>query len=230
MTAVVTGASRGIGRAIAAALATEGMDLLLTARGGEALDGVARELGADRVAADLTAPDGVGRVAEAALARFDGPPDILVNNAGAFHLAPLSELEPQILDRLLWLNLRAPVLLSRAFLPGMLARGSGYLIHIGSLAGRQALPENSAYAVTKYGLRGLHEVLRVELQGSGVSSLLIEPGPVNTEAWTPMEARLGRDLPARGAMLAPETVADAVLSVLRLGARGARSDLVVLPR
>lgn len=214
MTGLLTGASRGIGRALALRLAAEGVHLVLSARNAETLEGVAEETAGVAIPADLAAPDGPEALAAAARERLGGTPDLVLNVAGVFRLAPVAETDRETLDRHLAVNLRAPFLLTRAFLPGMLARGSGWLVHLGSVAGRRAFPENGAYSATKYGLRGLHEVLRMELEGSGVRSLLVEPPAVDTEAWDPLESRLGADLPARAAMLRPDEVADAVVSAL----------------
>lgn len=219
--ALVTGATRGIGEALARALTGEGVRLVLAARGGEALAETAAELDAEGVTADLTRPEDVDRLVRRTRDAFGGAPDVLVNNAGIFHLEPASSLAPELFDRHLALNLSAPFRLVRAFLPEMLARGSGRLVHLGSQAGRIALPGNAAYSASKYGLRGLHEVLEVELEETGVDSLLVEPGPVDTSAWNPLEDRLGDDLPARDEMLAPEAVADRVVGALVAGRSGA---------
>ncbi len=219
--ALVTGASRGIGAALAAALGREGVRLVVTSRGGEALERVAGDLGAAAVAADLTRPAEVDRLAEEARARLGGAPDVLVNDAGVFHLEPADELSPDLFDRHLAVNLSAPFRLVRAFLPEMLDRGEGRLVHVGSQAGRIALPGNAAYSASKYGLRGLHEVLEVELEGTGVHTLLVEPGPVDTAAWDDFEERLGEDLPARDAMLAPDDVAARIVEALAAGRAGA---------
>lgn len=228
-TALVTGASRGVGRAVALGLAEAGADLVLSSRGGRALREVAEATGGDAVEADLERLSEVDRLVGAAGERFGGPPEVLVNAAGCFDLAPVVQLPLADFERHLRVNLRAPFALVRALLPGMLARGSGHLLHVGSVAGRRAYPENAAYSASKYGLRGFHEVLRLELAGTGVRTTLVEPGPVDTGAWDGLEARLGRDLPARDSMLRPEAVADAVLACLRLGRRGASTDVLVLP-
>ena len=228
-TALVTGASRGIGLAVARALAREGAHLVLNSRGGEALEAAAQLTGGHAVAEDITKSAARDRLVKEVRSVFGGPPDILINNAGLFGLSPVAMLAPREFDRHLDLNLRAPFHLVRAFLPDMLTRGDGTLLHIGSVAGRQAFPENAAYAASKYGLRGLHEVLCLELAGTGVVSLLVEPGPVDTNAWDSLDDRLGRDLPARVQMLRPETVATAVISALKLGEDGARSEILVLP-
>ncbi|MDH3424228.1 MAG: SDR family NAD(P)-dependent oxidoreductase, partial [Gemmatimonadota bacterium] len=96
-------------------------------------------------------------------------------------------------------------------LPGMLERGSGTVVSIGSVAGRKAFPGNAAYSASKYGLRGLHEVLVEELRGTGVRATLVEPAATDTELWDPLDPEQNPELPSRTDMLRPEDVADAVL-------------------
>lgn len=216
-TALVTGASRGVGRAVAGALAERGARLVVSSRGGRALSAAARDLEARSVAADLERPSEVERLAERVRDRLGGAPDVLVNNAGVFGLAPAAETAPEEFERHLAVNVAAAFRLSRAFLPAMLDRGSGDLVHLGSVAGREPFPGNVAYSASKYGLRGMHEVLRVELEGTGVRSLLLEPGPVDTGAWDALEDRLGRDLPSRDEMLRPAAVAEGAIRLLRGG-------------
>lgn len=229
MTALVTGASGGIGRAVALGLAEEGVDLVVSSRGGRALRRVAERAGAHPVEADLLRLPEIDRLVAATRERFGGPPHILVNAAGCFDLAPVARLPVADFEHHLQVNLRAPFALVRALLPGMLSRGSGHLVHLGSVAGRQAFPENGAYSASKFGLRGLHEVLRLELAGTGVLTTLVEPGPVDTAAWDGLAPRLGEDLPPRDRMLGPGPVAAAVLACLRLGREGATTDVLVLP-
>lgn len=219
-TGLLTGATGGIGAALARELAGRGTRLVLSSRGGPALASLADELGAAAVEADLERPGDVDDLAGEARRELGGAPDLLVNNAGVFHLAPAGGTDPELFDRHLAVNLSAPFRLVRAFLPDMLERGDGWLVHAGSQAGRRALPGNAAYAASKYGLRGLHEVLEVELEGSGVRTLLVEPGPVDTPAWDDLEARLGEDLPAREEMLPPREVARRVVGALEAGRDG----------
>lgn len=228
-TALVTGASRGIGRAIAVALASRGADLVVTSRRGPDLEEVARATAGRAIAADLVRSGEVERLIERVRTRLGGAPTVLVNAAGRFQLVPAARLEPEELERHLAVNLRAPILLARAFLPEMLSRGRGHLVHIGSVAGRWPFRENAAYAASKYGLRGFHEVLRLELEGTGVRTSLIEPGPVDTPAWDAVAERLGADLPSRSRMLRPERVAEAVITCLALGREGAEADLRLVP-
>lgn len=226
----MTGASRGIGRSVAHVLAEEEVGLVLNSRGGSELEEVATACRGAAIAADLSRPEEVDRLAEAARERCGGAPDILVNNAGTFGLAPAAETSPEEFERSLALNLSAPFRLTRAFLPELVARGDGHLVHIGSAAGRRALPGNVAYSASKFGLRGMHAVLRLELEGTGVRTTLIEPSAVDTGAWDALESRLGKDLPARSAMLAPERVAGAVLFALRAGREGAAAAEVSVAR
>jgi NADP-dependent 3-hydroxy acid dehydrogenase YdfG len=102
----------------------------------------------------------------------------------------------------------------RAFLPRMLRRGSGHVVHVGSVAGRVAFPENGAYSASKFGLRGLHEVLLQEIRGTGVRATLVEPAATDTPLWDAIDPDSRDDLPSRAAMLHPGDVARAVLFAL----------------
>lgn len=212
-TALITGASRGIGAATARALAGAGARVALVARGAAALDALASELGAGHlaVAADCTKPADVARMTRAVTAWAGGPPDILVNNAGAFPRAKLVDQDPDEFAATLDLNLTAPFRVLRAFLPAMRERGGGHVVSIGTVADRNIWPMNGAYSASKYGLRALHEVLYAESRGSGVRATLVAPGAVDTDLWQPHEAELGKTLAKRESMLRPDDVARAVL-------------------
>lgn len=211
-TALVTGASRGIGLEVARRLRAAGSRVALVARGAAALRAVAAELDGIALPADLADPAAAGRlVAEVGVAFQGRAPDIVVNAAGAFALAPLAEADPEAFDRILAVNLRAPFLLTRAFLPEMLERGSGDLVTIGSVAGRHAFPHNGAYSASKFGVRGLHAVLDAELRGSGVRAVLVEPAATDTDLWDTIDFGRNPGLPPRSAMLSAAAVADAVV-------------------
>ena len=215
-TALVTGASRGIGLACARALAAVGVRVAMCARSEDALRAAARDLGlgALPIVCDLSRPDSARRAVQEVETAFGGAPDIIVNNAGLFTLAPLEATSPAEFARTVDTNLVAPFTILHAFLPAMRARRSGHILTIGSIADRSAFPENAAYAASKFGLRGLHEVLRVELRGSGVRASLVSPGPVDTPLWDPIDPDRRPGFTPRSMMLSPEAVADAVLYVL----------------
>jgi NADP-dependent 3-hydroxy acid dehydrogenase YdfG len=212
-TAVVSGASRGIGLAVARALADEDVRVLMLARGEQALEAAADAIGrrATPFTCDVSDPSAVDAMIDAAQEAFNGPPDLVVNNAGLFRLAPVHETTVDQFAEALEVNLVAPFRLVRAFLPAMRERGSGHIVTIGSIADRVAFPENASYAAGKFGLRGLHEVLRAEVAGSGVRATLVSPGPVDTALWDPIDPDNRPGFSPRARMLRPEAVAAAVL-------------------
>jgi short-subunit dehydrogenase len=205
--ALVTGASRGIGRAVAAALAGAGARLTLLARDERRLEPLAGKLNARAIACDLANAADVERV----LATIAEPPDILVNNAGLFELATVEDTTASAFESALAVNLVGPFLLVRGFLTAMRERGRGDIVSIGSIADHTTFPENGAYAASKHGLRALHDVLRAELRGSGVRATLVSPGPVDTPLWDPIDPDARAGFTPRARMLSPDAVAAAVL-------------------
>jgi NAD(P)-dependent dehydrogenase (short-subunit alcohol dehydrogenase family) len=210
-TALVTGASRGIGLAVAREMARAGAWVGMVARGRDELARAAQEAGGHAIPADVSTPEGVQAVAGYVTELLGDAPDVLVASAGAFSLAPLARTDPDDFDRMLAANLRGPFLLVRAFLPAMLARGHGQVIQMGSVAGRSAFPRNGAYSASKFGLRGMHQVLLEELRGTGVRATLVEPGATDTPLWDPLDPDADPGLPPRAAMLRAEDVARVVL-------------------
>lgn len=210
--ALVTGASRGIGAATARALAGAGAHVALTARSGDAIDSLADELGPEHIAiaADLTTDAGLKTIVSATEVWAAGAPDIIVNNAGEFVYARFEDLDVADFARVLRLNVEAPFRVVQAFLGAMRERGSGDIVTVGSVADRTAFVGNAAYNASKFGVRAVHEALREETRGSGVRAMLVSPGAVNTDTWTPYEAELGTTFPARESMLAAEDVARAI--------------------
>lgn len=206
--AVVTGASRGIGLAVAERLRGEGAQVARLAR---TLRAAAHDGGLD-LPCDLTQEEDVAHAAERILAQF-GAPDLIVSNAGAFHLAPVELTHPADFDRQIAVNLRAPFLVARAFLPAMRKARRGIHLTVGSIADYTPLAENSAYAASKAGVRALHEVLREEFRGTGVRFTLISPGPTNTPLWDAVDPDHRPGFTPRGRMLHPEDVAEAVVFV-----------------
>jgi len=208
----VTGASRGIGRAIAIALAEAGARVSLVARGAAALHELARAIGpqATAVPCDVADADAVASVL-GTLHEAGSAPDILVNNAGLFPIAPLDEMALAEFERTIAVNLIAPFAVLRAVLPDMKARGRGHVVTIGSVADRTVFAGNGAYAASKYGQRAMHEVLRQELRGTGVRATLVSPAATDTPIWDPIDPDNKPGFPPRAAMLRPEDVADAVV-------------------
>ena len=206
--AVVTGASRGIGAAAAAALASAGAQVVRVAR--SLAPGT--HAGYRDLSVDLTEAEQVERLAST-VESDHGVPEIVVSNAGGFLLRPLEDTSAADFEGQIAVNLRAAFLVARAFLPAMRRAGRGTFISIGSVADHIGFPENAAYAAGKYGVRGLHETLVAEFRGSGVRLTLISPGPTDTSVWDPFDPDRRDGFPPRSAMLRPEDVADAIVFV-----------------
>jgi NADP-dependent 3-hydroxy acid dehydrogenase YdfG len=184
LTAVVTGASRGIGAGISAALAREGVRVVMLARNEAKLSEAARALkGAIPIVCDVTKPDSVEGVANRITKALPGAPDILVNNAGIFGVAMVEQTSSNFFIDTINTNLVGPFLFVRAFLADMKQRGTGHVVTIGSIADRTIFTGNAAYSAAKFGVRAVHEVLRAELKGSGVRATLVSPAATDTEIW-----------------------------------------------
>jgi ribitol 2-dehydrogenase len=214
--ALVTGASRGIGLAIARMLVAAGGRVALLARDSQRLAALAAELGdaAHSLPCDLEDPGSVDRALATLAEWYPEGPDILVQNAGTFLLAPIEATTPAAMERLIRTNLLGPFRLLHALAPRMRQRGSGHIVTIGSVADHQAMAGNTAYAASKFAARAVHLVLREEYRGSGVRVSLVSPGPVDTELWDRVDEAVLSRLVDRERMLAPEDVAEAVLWVV----------------
>ncbi|MEO7077956.1 mycolate reductase [Rhodococcus sp. BP22] len=191
--AVVTGASSGIGEALATELARRGHSLVVVARRGELLEALATKLRADHgVTVEVRQVDLADRVARAALSTelSERPISILCNNAGIATFGPLAQLDPQYERDQVELNTVAVHDLTLAVLPGMIARGSGGILMTGSAAGNMAIPNNATYAASKAFVNTFSESLRLELKDSGVHVTLLAPGPVRTETPDPADASI----------------------------------------
>jgi NADP-dependent 3-hydroxy acid dehydrogenase YdfG len=211
--AVVTGASRGIGEAIARSLAAAGARVALVARDRDALEKLAAAIGggAFAVSCDVTNGDQVRAAAQAITAAFSGPANILVNNAGLFRVAPAQELAEGDFKSMIEVNLIAPHMFVREFLPAMLGARRGHVVTIGSVADRSAYPGNAGYSATKFGARALHEILRAETKGTGVRATLVSPSATDTPIWDLLPAAKRSSYPKAQDMLRPDDVANAVL-------------------
>jgi 3-hydroxy acid dehydrogenase / malonic semialdehyde reductase len=219
-TVLVTGASAGIGAACARAFARAGARLVLTARRLERLEALARELeeaqGTAKLALALDARD-----REAVLATLGGLPegwgevDVLVNNAGLGRgLERLSEGDPAEWDEMVDTNVKGALFAIRAVTPGMVARGKGHVIALGSVAGHEVYPGGAVYCATKHALDAITRGLRMDLLGTGVRVSTVDPGMVETE-FSVVRFRGDREKAGRVyrgmTPLSAEDVADAVL-------------------
>ncbi|MCI4352066.1 MAG: SDR family NAD(P)-dependent oxidoreductase [Thermoplasmata archaeon] len=220
--AIVTGASRGIGAAIARALAREGVHLLLVARNADRLSTVQSEIAsaggtAAALAQDLTAPEAAERVVQVARERLEAP-YLLVNNAGIATAQRFDRRPPGEWEQELVTNLVAPLRLTYAFLPTLLRAGRGHVIFTGSATADRPLPRLAVYSATKAALRGFGRALDLELVRRGVRVSVVEPVYVRTELGrrpTDVEApleRRAREHPRSA--LEPEVVACAVVRLL----------------
>ncbi len=174
--ALLTGATGGLGRAIAAALAGRGAELILSGRKAEALEALASELPGDghrTLPADLAEPGAAEKLAAEA-----GDVDILVANAGLPGTGRLTDFTTEQLTGALRVNLEAPMLLARALEPAMLERGSGHMVFVSSLSGKSATPLSSIYNATKFGLRGFALGLRADLDPLGIGVSIVSPGTI----------------------------------------------------
>ena len=203
---LLTGATGGIGHAIARALAARGAQLVVTGRRRELLEPLARELDAQPLVVDLSDADEVRGLLGAA-----GEIDVLVANAALPGNGRLETFSEEQVDRILDVNLRAPIELTRELLPGMTARGRGHLVYISSVGGKATSPTASLYNATKFGLRGFALAIRAELHGSGVGASLVSPGFIRDAG---MFADTGVKLPPGVGTKAPEDVAAAVIDAI----------------
>jgi NAD(P)-dependent dehydrogenase (short-subunit alcohol dehydrogenase family) len=224
--AIVTGGGRGIGRAIAQALARTGAQVAVAARSQNELNETVQVIDdaggrAMAVPADVSDGAAVRWLVHEVEEKF-GAVDLLVNNAGVGEpLGPIADVDPDAWWRCLEINVRGPLLCTQAVLPGMLARGQGRIIHVASGAGTFAIPNLSAYAISKTALIRFSETLAIETRGAGVQSFSIAPGTVRTamaesllnhprgEEWFPWFRQTVED----GRDVSPERGADLVLQL-----------------
>lgn len=206
---LVTGASSGIGAAVVRRLADAGSQVVAAGRDPDRLDRLAADTGATTLVTDLSRPHAGRELAERALARYTRV-DVLINNAGVGWAGPFNGMADSLADELLAVNLRAPMELTRALLPGMCHRG-GHLVFVGSIAGRLGVNGEAVYAATKAGLDAFAQSLRMELAGRQVAVSTVVPGVVDT----PFFARRGQPYRRRRPRpLPPDRVAAALTDAI----------------
>lgn len=235
--ALITGASAGIGLACARRFAADGANLVLWARRADRLKDVAAELGKHGVRVTIAAVDvrdraAVNRAAQS-LVTAGSVPDILLNNAGlAAGLAKLQDGDPDDWDRMIDTNVKGLLNVTRAFLPAMVARGTGHVVNIGSTAGHQVYQMGNVYNATKFGVRALTEGMNLDVAGTKIRVSSVDPGHVETEFAT---VRFHGDAAKAKAVydgfrpLAPEDVADTVGYIVNLPEHVNILDLILLP-
>lgn len=205
-TVLLTGATGGLGHAIARRLAAAGARVVLSGRRADVLAALASEIGAQVAPADLFDPDAVR-----ALAAAHADVDILIANAGVPASGRLQSYSDDQIERALLVNLHAPIILTHALAPQMVKRGAGHIVFMSSLAGKTATAGSSLYNATKYGLRGFAGAMRAELHGTGVGVSTIFPGFIRDSG---MFADANVKLPFGVGTKTPGQVADATLRAI----------------
>ncbi len=227
--AVVTGAGRGIGRAVAATFAREGAFVVLAARSAREIASVQRDIEAAggralAVATDVRQEPAVAALVSRALAE-GGRVDCLVTAAGLAAFGPVADSKTGDWDQLMAVNLRGAFLCCRAVLPAMTTQRRGTIINIGSVVTSRTLPGCSAYTAAKYGLLGFSRVLAEEMRTHGVRVGVISAGATDTALWDAVP-----EPPDRALMLKPEQIAEAALLMAALAPGAALEELTLLPQ
>ncbi|HWM76446.1 MAG TPA: SDR family NAD(P)-dependent oxidoreductase [Methylomirabilota bacterium] len=227
--AVVTGAGRGIGRAVAAAFAREGAFVVLAARSAREIASVQRDIEAAggralAVATDVRQEPAVAALVTRALAE-GGRIDCLVTAAGMAAFGPVADAKTADWDQLMAVNLRGVFLCCRAVLPAMTAQRRGTIINIGSVVTSRTLPGSGAYTAAKYGLLGFSRVLAEEMRAHGVRVGVLSAGATDTPLWDVVPQP-----PDRALMLKPDQIAEAALLMAALAPGAALEELTLLPQ
>lgn len=214
---LVTGGSRGIGRAIALRFAGEGAQVVVAARSSDALDETVAQIekaGGAGLAAQMDVSD-FGSI-EAAIYRAlqftGGGLDVLVNNAGIFNVTPFARMDPATWDRHIQVNLTGPFLVTMEAMEALEESEQAHIFNICSMAGRQGYPGNTAYCASKYGLRGFSDALRIDLEDQGMRVTTVFPRQTDTDIFKGVEGDFDRS-----AMDKPEAVAETVWEAYQAG-------------
>ncbi|MEZ2444088.1 3-oxoacyl-[acyl-carrier protein] reductase [Chitinophaga sp. W3I9] len=217
--ALITGGGKGIGRALAVALAQEGVDIALLGRSAGSLEAVAKEISSIGVKAAYATADVSDLLAVneavAQLTKELGEPDILINNAGIAAFGNFMELEPAQWEQIIRVNLLGVYYVTRAVLPGMIERKTGDIINISSTAGQRGAPLTSAYSASKFGLLGLTESLMLEVRKHNIRVSALTPSTIATDMAKDLNLTDGNP----DKVLQPEDLAEFVVAQLKLNRR-----------
>ena len=224
-TAVITGASSGVGKSLAIQLSDAGYRVVLAARSEDKLNAIAEEIqskGGDSlvVPTDVSRPEQINNLKDRALEY--GDVSVVINNAGLGKFSKVEDVAIEDWDRQLDVNLRASFLVSQAFIPGMKQRLNGTLAFMNSVAGKKGYPYSAAYVASKYGMRGLADSLREELREDNIKVISIHPGAVDTPFWD----GTGMNFP-REEMLSTYTLAQSIVHAIQSPGNFAVEELVV---
>jgi len=224
-TAVITGASSGVGKSLAIQLSDAGYRVVLAARSEDKLNAIAEEIqskGGDSlvVPTDVSQPEQINNLKDRALEY--GDVSVVINNAGLGKFSKVEDVAIEDWDRQLDVNLRASFLVSQAFIPGMKQRLNGTLAFMNSVAGKKGYAHSAAYVASKYGMRGLADSLREELREDNIKVISIHPGAVDTPFWD----GTGMNFP-REEMLSTHTLAQSIVHAIQLPGNFAVEELVV---
>jgi short-subunit dehydrogenase len=229
MNIVITGASKGIGKAIAEKFASHDYTLFLCARNGEALRLFAQSLErlhesvtVHHMACDVANKSEVRSFADWVLSHTDQP-SILVNNAGIFEPGNVHEESEGVLERLMEVNVYSAYYLSRYLLPSMMKRGQGHIFNICSIASLQAYHQGGSYSITKYALAGLSANLRHEMKKYGVKVTAVFPGAVYTDSWSASGV-------AQDRIMTAADIADMIFASSQLSAQACVEEIVIRPQ
>lgn len=229
MNAIITGATKGIGLAIAHKFCQNGFDLAICSRNASELESLAREL-EDRyesvrvhvMAADLSARDQTEAFAAFCIEKLKTP-EVLVNNAGVFIPGALLEEDDTALEKMINTNLYSAYYLTRKIAPLMVQAGKGCIINISSIAGIKAYPNGGSYGISKFALRGFSKSLREELKSTGVKVTTVLPGATWSNSWE------GVDLPEER-LMQPEDIAAAIWSIFEMSPSAVLEELILRPQ
>ena len=221
---MITGASKGFGKALAMTFAEAGGNLILAARSAELLEQLrprveARGVACLTVAGDVTDDSVIQSLAEIAVEKRL---DILVNNAGVVDIQPLEDVSVERIRQVIELNMMAPIKLTKAVLPMFKARRSGTIINVNSAGGRKPVLHHTIYCASKYGLNGFFDTLKLEIKGLGIRVLNVCPGKMATDLFR----AAGKDMDT-AEFIPPEEVAGVVLNLIQMSAKCGPAEVLI---